>query len=315
MAGTAVPVFLYSNNPGTTVAANGYNGGAATGDAPASLTAETWTMTSSSDFTPVDSSATPPTQFAIADSAAPSETIWVTNMSGAGNNTWNVTRGEEGTTPVTHAAGAAFYQVVTAGWLNALTAGSGVFFGSQSAPSQPLYGAYLVGRSGSLDQYSADGNVYPVGQQFIQTTSATTGGTGTASQSITGLAAALGVSVYVLEIYIPWTPTGTIGSTTTFGFSASGGLALSAISMGGHCMSGDSTVDEGTYGYVTSTTLSDSMWTGSTHAGTAGYGFMRIWGTLTVSTAGTLQVVFANTTSADTVTIGAGASILVRPNN
>lgn len=315
MAGTAVPVFLYSNNPSTTVAVNGYNGGAATGDAPAALTAETWTVSSSSQFTAVNSSGTPPTQFAIADAAAPSEIIWVTNMSGAGDNTWNVTRGEEGTTPVTHAAGATFYQAVTAAWLNALTAGSGVFFGNQSAPSQPLYGAYLAARSGSLDQYSADGNIYPVGQLFIQTTSATLGTTGTASQNITGLVATLGVGSYYLDIMIPWLPTGTIAGTTTFGFSAGGGLALSAISMASLIMLADTTAEAGTSAYVTSTTLSDAMWTSPTRAGTGGYGMAHFWGTLTVSTAGTLQVVFAQPTSADTSTMGAGASILVRPNN
>jgi hypothetical protein len=57
------------------------------------------------------------------------------------------------------------------------------------------------------------------------------------------------------------------------------------------------------------------MWTGPTQAGTAGYGLARFWGTMTVSTAGTLQVVFADTTSGDEITTGAGATIIARPLN
>lgn len=110
-----MPVTTFANNPSTTVAVNGYESGAATGDAPAALTAEVWTMTSSTEFTVANSSAVPATQFHIADEAAPTELITVTLMNGTSNNTWAVTRGAEGTTPVTHAAGATFYQVVTAG--------------------------------------------------------------------------------------------------------------------------------------------------------------------------------------------------------
>jgi hypothetical protein len=111
VAGTAVPVWVFGNNPVTTVATNGYNGGSATGDAPAGGTVETWTFTSLASFPVASSSATPPTQYAIADAAAPGEIIWVTNESGA---VATLTRGAEGTTPVTHAAGATFYQAVTA---------------------------------------------------------------------------------------------------------------------------------------------------------------------------------------------------------
>jgi hypothetical protein len=150
------------------------------------------------------------------------------------------------------------------------------------------------------------------GQKFIQTTTATTGGTGTASQNITGLVVSLNIGAYYLEVQLPWLPTGTIASTTTFGFSASG-LTLSAISMASLINSATTTAEAGTSALVTSTTLSDAMWTSPTRAGTGGYGMVRLWGTLTVSAAGTLQAVFANTTSADTSTFAAGASILVRP--
>lgn len=113
---------LFANLPTTTVSSGGT-------DAPASGTQETWTVASSAEFPAVSSSATPPTQFHVADAlaSASSEMIAVTNISGT---TWTVTRGSESTTPVTHAAGFTIYQVVTAGalqqasrvdWLNVVT--------------------------------------------------------------------------------------------------------------------------------------------------------------------------------------------------
>ena len=46
------------------------------------------------------------------------------------------------------------------------------------------------------------------------------------------------------------------------------------------------------------------MWTSPTHAGTAAWGLAMFYGTLTVSTAGTIQMVFANTTAADSANMG-----------
>ena len=113
-------VEVFGNLPNTTVTSGGTT-------APASGTVETWTVASSSSFPAVSSSGTPPTQLHVADIAANSEVVAVTNISGT---TWTVTRGAEGTTPVTHAAGFTVYQVVSAGaytqlrstdWLNAVT--------------------------------------------------------------------------------------------------------------------------------------------------------------------------------------------------
>lgn len=113
---------VFGNNPNTTIATNGYDGSAATGDAPAALTTENWTVTSSATFPAASNSGTPPTQFTIADVAAPGELIYVTNVSGTA---WAVTRGVEGTTPVTHAAGATFYQIVSAGDLTSMKQATG----------------------------------------------------------------------------------------------------------------------------------------------------------------------------------------------
>ena len=83
-------------------------------DAPSGGTQETWTVASSAMF---GAASTGVSQFHVADAAAPSEIIAVTNVSGT---TWTVTRGADSTTPVTHTAGFTIYQVVTAGWLSGI---------------------------------------------------------------------------------------------------------------------------------------------------------------------------------------------------
>lgn len=100
----------FANFPATTVPA-GADGNPGT---------ETWTVSSSDGF---PTAATGVTQFHVADTnqAASSELILVTNMSGAGNNTWTVTRGAEGTTPVAHQPGFTVTAVITAGWLNGVS--------------------------------------------------------------------------------------------------------------------------------------------------------------------------------------------------
>ncbi len=101
-------------------------------DAPASGTAETWTVASSAMF---GAASTGISQFHVADAATGkgTEIIAVTNVSGT---TWTVTRGAESTTPVTHTAGFTIYQVVTTGFLGGLaTLASPVFTGTPAAPT------------------------------------------------------------------------------------------------------------------------------------------------------------------------------------
>lgn len=144
--------------------------------------------------------------------------------------------------------------------------------------------------------------------------SAVTGATGTASQNVTGLVSpTLTTRKYSIRVDLTYIPTGTIGSTTTFGFSAGSGLTLSALNLTSYIEGGSTTVELATSANVTSTTLSDAMWTSPTRATTAGNSKVSIWGTITVSAGGTLQMVFANTTSADTVNIIAGASMSITP--
>lgn len=113
---------VFANQAATTVVSGG------TG-APVSGTIETWTVASSVSFPAASSTATPPTQFHVADTATGyiTEIIAVTNVSGT---TWTVTRGAEGTTPVAHVSGFTIQQVLTEGglqqlsrvdWLNVVT--------------------------------------------------------------------------------------------------------------------------------------------------------------------------------------------------
>lgn len=111
---------VYANVP----AAQVVSGGA---DAPAPGTVQTWIVSSSAEFQAASASAAPPTQFHVGDPDASTEMILVTNMVGT---TWTVTRGDEGSTPVAHAAGFTVTQVVTKGalaqasrvdWLNPVT--------------------------------------------------------------------------------------------------------------------------------------------------------------------------------------------------
>jgi hypothetical protein len=98
---------LFADQPQTTITTGGT-------DAPTAGTVEALTPASGSGFPTV--SAPSNSQFHIADPAASSELITVTQT----GPTWTVTRGAEGTTPVPHQAGWTARQVVTAGVLGSM---------------------------------------------------------------------------------------------------------------------------------------------------------------------------------------------------
>ena len=100
---------VFENNPSTTVISGG-------NDAPSPLTPETWTVASNTGWP--SASTVSSTQFHVGDPAAPSEIILVQNMSGT---SWNVIRGAEGSQPVQHDPNFTIAQVVTAGWLSAVS--------------------------------------------------------------------------------------------------------------------------------------------------------------------------------------------------
>jgi hypothetical protein len=123
----AVEIFT---NLGTGTVTSGGTG------APSAGTTETWSVTASVPLPAASSSATPPTQFHVTDTAPgkQAELVLVTNVSGTA---YSVTRGAEGTTPVTHSAGFTVMQTSTAGFFSSLaTTASPALTGTPTAPTQ-----------------------------------------------------------------------------------------------------------------------------------------------------------------------------------
>jgi hypothetical protein len=106
--GTLVPLEAFANNSAATVTSGGL-------DAPASGTSETLTVNVTTAF-PV---ANAYRQFHFVDQLLPTEKMLATAAPGGtgSGQSWTVTRGAEGTTPVTHSAGYTVVPVVTAGVL------------------------------------------------------------------------------------------------------------------------------------------------------------------------------------------------------
>lgn len=104
-------IVTFANQPVTTVTTGG------TG-APASGSPEAWTVASGATFPIASTSTTPATYFLVADTAATSEIVAVTVATTASPWIWNVTRGAENTTPVTHTSGFTVMEVISAGALD-----------------------------------------------------------------------------------------------------------------------------------------------------------------------------------------------------
>jgi hypothetical protein len=104
-----MPIDLFANNASATVSSGGTT-------APAAGTVESWTLASIVRLA-ASSSAAAPTQMRLVDPAAPSEVMLLTNLSGTAGT---VTRGVEGTTPVTHSAGFTVNAVASGGALSQL---------------------------------------------------------------------------------------------------------------------------------------------------------------------------------------------------
>jgi hypothetical protein len=119
--------FTFANN--TLLVVTGATGTSS----PVSGTGEVWTAASWSSMPIANPAGSPPTAFHIADPLLPSEIIAVTNSS-----TGAVTRGAEGTTPVAHATGATYYQVISAGDLGNLIQGTAASFDAAGAATTAL---------------------------------------------------------------------------------------------------------------------------------------------------------------------------------
>lgn len=131
---------------------------------------------------------------------------------------------------------------------------------------------------------------------------AVTGTTGVSAQNVTNLDLFLQPGVYSVSLQLAYTPTGTIGSTNTFAFTFSG-TSPSANLSAFITEAGGSSAAQGASATTAFTT--------PTHV--AGSGMLELWGTITVTVSGTLQMTFTNTTSADTVNILAGSMLIVTP--
>lgn len=157
---------LFTNDAVTTVASGGT-------DAPAGGTGESWTVTSSASFPAASNSASPPTQFHVADPAAPSEVIAVTNVA---STTWTVTRGAESTTPVTHTAGFTVVQVVTAGDYTAMfpLIPTAVQSGTVTASPGQMVLISTAGSAGTINFPHAPSGVAAIGAKLVTYGSANT---------------------------------------------------------------------------------------------------------------------------------------------
>lgn len=104
-------VEVFANDAAATVTA-----GPSGSTAPSAGTVETWTF-SVSTFAAISSSASPATHSFAADTTASAETekVDITNVTGSGPYTATVTRGADGTAPVTHAVPFTLQQVIAAG--------------------------------------------------------------------------------------------------------------------------------------------------------------------------------------------------------
>lgn len=107
--------------------------------APSPGTSESWTVTPSIAFAVASSSASPPTQFYVADIATgyPTEKMLVTICPGgtSAGQSWTVTRGADGTTPIAHTSGFTVQQVVTAGTLKGLLQAAQAILTGMIAPA------------------------------------------------------------------------------------------------------------------------------------------------------------------------------------
>lgn len=114
-------VDLFANLAQTAVTSGGTT-------APASGTTESWVPAAPAAFPTANPTANPPTVFRVTDPAAPSERITVTDSR---TGTWTVTRGDEGTATVAHAAGFTIEAVVTAAALGKFAQAPGGVMSSQ----------------------------------------------------------------------------------------------------------------------------------------------------------------------------------------
>lgn len=171
---------------------------------------------------------------------------------------------------------------------NAATASNATAVGGITITGTPTAGQILVASSGTAAAWGT-----PVQSTYVATF---TSASSTSSQTVTGATLVLALGSYLLEIEAAYEPAGTIGDTESFGLT---GVTASAAALMGYVMQYSATTADTLSTLTNATALSATMYTSPTKAGaTAEYGMLRIRGTITVSVAGTLQLVMTNNTGA-----------------
>jgi hypothetical protein len=193
----------------------------------------------------------------------------------------------------------------TVGGAQLLAGGTGVLGinNASVAPSTtPSNGAVVYGKSGFVKWRGADGADYNSGSFLATLTADITGVSSTSLVTLTGCSTPLGVGTYMAILWVPYLPTGTIGSTSTFALSFSG--TATGGSIGTFSVSGTS-------GTITRASSPSNSFVSPTH--TAVETVAQIQATFVVTVAGTLTGQYSVQTGADTMTIHAGAFMEVQP--
>lgn len=236
IAPQTVATELFTNEGTTTITTGG------TG-APASGTPEYWTAASWSSFPVASNTASPPTQFHIADPAQPTELILVLNTT-----TGLVIRGAEGSTPVAHTTGFTIQNVISAGWLAAVVPAPTA---ANQYPVSNSSDAWVLTPAGTVG-----GNSYSAGWTVGVTD---LGGEALYSSSSAGTAT------------IPSGLTSTVGATVAFRQLSTGALTIAGA--GGVTVEGLLTTT-GQYQTLLARQVSANVWaiTGSQAASGGGIG-------------------------------------------
>jgi hypothetical protein len=189
---------------------------------------------------------------------------------------------------------------LTVGGAQLLAGGAGVvgLVNAGTAPTTtPSGGAVAYAKNGFLKWRGADGLDYNSGHtRALITSPVVTSATGTSSQTITGLDLVLGAYQYELELWAPYVGSGGIASTGTWSFTFGG--TTTAVSTVGQFFTSAYTAP------VAATSIT-ATFTSPALTGTDTFFLLKGW--INVATAGTLQLVIANTTTTDSTTVLAGS--------
>jgi len=194
---------------------------------------------------------------------------------------------------------------VTVGGAQLLAGGSGVIGvnNAGTAPTTtPSGGAVAYAKSGAFKWRGADGADYNTGSFISTLATNTTGFANTSLTTITGFSTPLGIGTYLVVLFVPYLPTGTIGSTSTFALSFTGTATGGALA--------NFTVHN-TSAQLSQNSAPSTSFVSPTH--TAANTLVQINATFVVTVAGTLTGQASVQTAADTMTMFAGSYMEVQP--